>query len=272
MYDLAAQRSRAAALEAELKCLKANIGPPTVAYDVPVQPADIAPPETTAAQMSPLRPVTPIVVQGLSTNITQRQDIADALTWNPVNPYAADNCHGAGITSQPSFLSSAMDESTVCRTSSTYTQPQLSDPVHAHMPVRAFPRELPQPSNPGYMHRSDAFSRRPLHAFPRSQEPACTQSTMTSMLPCQPPCMPTRSPTHVDPPPSDHVLTSALPRPLTLVGPPSREDVVTSALPRPLTAAADFAYDTMQRPAYRVDDRNVEQLLAHWHTCHCRRL
>ena len=73
MYDLAAQRSRAAALEAELKCLKANIGPPTVAYEVvEVQPDDIAPPEVnTAVQMSPLRPVTPIVVQGLPANITQ---------------------------------------------------------------------------------------------------------------------------------------------------------------------------------------------------------
>jgi len=87
LYDLSRQSSRAAALEAELKCLKANIGPSTVAYEVPVQLDDIAPPEVTAAvQMSPLRPATPVtpidnlVVQGLPTNITQRQDIATALT------------------------------------------------------------------------------------------------------------------------------------------------------------------------------------------------
>jgi len=57
------------------------------------------------------------------------------------------------------------------------------------------------------------------------------------MLPCQPAYMPTRTP--------------------TLVGPPPTGDVLTSALPRPLTAPADFAYDTMQRPADCVDDRNV---------------
>jgi len=116
MYDLAAQRSRAAALEAELKCLKANIGPPTVA---PVQLDDIAPPETTTAvQMSPLRPATPAApvdnfVQGLPDSITQprppistvyRPDIADALTCNvhAVNPQSTDDCLGADIfASQP---------------------------------------------------------------------------------------------------------------------------------------------------------------------------
>ena len=263
MYDLAAQWSRAAALEAELKCLKANIGPPTVAYEVPAQLDDIAPPEvTTAVQISPLWPVMPIdnlAVQGLAANITQRQDIANALTWNSfvedANPYAADNCRGAGITSQPSFLSSATNEPTVCRTSSSYTQPQLSDPVPAHMPVRAFPRELPQPSNPGYMHQSDAFSRRPLHTFPRSlPELACTQSTMTSMLSCQPACMPTRTPTLVGPPSREDVVTSALPHPPIV----PVDDVLISALPRPPSAPADFAYNTMHRPADGVvDGRNV---------------
>jgi len=34
LYDLGRERSRAAALEAELKCLKATAGPPTVAYEV----------------------------------------------------------------------------------------------------------------------------------------------------------------------------------------------------------------------------------------------
>ena len=262
MYDLAAQRSRAAALEAELKCLKANIGPPTVAYEVievPVQPDDIAPPEiNTAVQMSPSRPVTPIVVQGLPANITQRQppvstvhrpDIADALTWNP---HAADtstvyNCHGTNMSAlQPPYMSSAVKEPTIYRTGSQYTQPQSS-----------------APSDLGYtQHQSDTLSRRPVttvsdpvhthipvHTFPRSLEPAYTQSTVTSTLPRQPAYMPTRSP--------------------TLVGPPPSDDVVTSALPRPPAAPGDLpSVDyTMQRVADRVDSRNVyahsiEQLLA----------
>jgi len=168
-----------------------------------------------------------------------------------------------------------------------------------------FPREQLQLSNLGSHHVSDTLSRMPaatvstdhvhthtlprrpvtavsdqLRAFPRSlPEPACTQSPVTSMLPCQlhiPHRMPTRPPPTGDvlisalprplTAPSEEVLTSALPRSPTLVGPPSREDVVTSALPHPPTAPADFAYDTMQRPADRVD-RNVytnssEQLLA----------
>jgi len=202
-----------------------------------------------------------------------------------------------------------MDEPTGCRAGPQYIQPQLSDPGYTHQSdtlprqlvtratvtdsVHTFPREQPSaPSNPGYTQQSDMLSRRPvtavsdsLHAFPRSLEPACTQSTMTSVLPCQPAYMPTRSPTLVGPPPSDdvpisalsrpltapseEVLTSALPRPLTLVGPPYREHVVTSALPRPLPVPADFAYDTMQRPVDFVDNRSnvytnsVEQLLAH---------
>jgi len=71
LYDLSRQCSRAAALEAELKCLKATTSPPTVAYavvEVPVQSDDTAPPTAdTVVQMSPSRPVTPIdnlVVQG----------------------------------------------------------------------------------------------------------------------------------------------------------------------------------------------------------------
>jgi len=116
LYDLSRQSSRAAALEAELKCLKANIGPPTVAYEVievPVQPGDIAPPETTTAvQMSPLRPDTPIVVQGLPANMAPRQppnsmvhrpDNAHALTSNiQAADTSADNCHGAGISTSQS--------------------------------------------------------------------------------------------------------------------------------------------------------------------------
>ena len=42
---------------------------------------------------------------------------------------------------------------------------------------------------------------------------------------------------------------------------------MTSALPRPPAAPGDFAYNTMQRPAERVDSRkmythSIEQLLA----------
>ena len=125
MYDLAAQRSRAAALEAELKCLKANIGPSTVAYEAPVQPADIPPPAVaTAVPMSPLRPATPvapidnIVVQGLPDSITQsrspistvyRPDTARALTRNvrAVDPQSADDCYSAGISTSQSPYHSA---------------------------------------------------------------------------------------------------------------------------------------------------------------------
>jgi len=288
LYDLSRQSSRAAALEAELKCLKVNIGPPTVAYEVPVQLDDIAPPEVnTAVQMSPLRPATPVTpidnfaVQGLPHDVTHRRppistvhrpDIAHALTSNihAVNPQSADNCYGADIstsrplysadsmsTSPPPFFSSAMsDQLSVCRT--VVTSARTRTPI-------SFPRELPQLTDPGYMRRQydtpphsqlHTLSRRPviavsdsLHAFPRSPpQLVCTQSTMTSMLPWQP------AYTHDGPPPSEDVLTSALPRPSSLVGPPSREDVVTSALPRPPTAPADFVYDTVQRPTDCIHD------------------
>jgi len=256
---------------------KSNIGPPTVAYEMPVQLDDIAPPEitTTVVPISPLRPVMPIdnlVVQGLPANITPRQlpvssvhrpDTAHALTSNFHAPDAStDNCHGAGVlTSRPPYFSSAVDESTGCR-AGPCELPQPSGPGSHHesdtLPrqlvtratvtdsVHTFSRELLQPSapsNPGYTHTPPHLQ---LRTFPRlPPQPACTQSTMTSMLPRTPPIVPV-----------DDVLTSALPRTLTLVGPPSREDVVTSALPRPLTAAADFAYDTTQRPVDCVDNRN----------------
>jgi len=164
LYDLSRQCSRAAALEAELKCLKATTSPPTVAYavvEVPVQSNDTAPPTAdTVVQMSPSRPVTPIdnlVVQGLPANLTQRRppvsaaivhrpDAADALTWHP---HAADtstvyNCHRTSTsTLQPPYMSSAMKEPTMYRPGPQYTQPQpsaASDPVYTrrrlpHLPV-----------------------------------------------------------------------------------------------------------------------------------------
>jgi len=63
LYDLSRQRSRAAALEAELKCLKATTGQPTVAYEVVEVPVldDIPPPDVdTVVQVSPSRPNTPV--------------------------------------------------------------------------------------------------------------------------------------------------------------------------------------------------------------------
>ena len=240
LYDLSRQSSRAAALEAELKCLKANIGPPTVAYEVPVQLDDIAPPEvTTAVQMSPLRLVTPVTpiddlaVQGLSPNITKRQDTAHALTWNPhvEDANTPDNCHGAGIlTSQPPCLSSAMDEPTVCRADSVHT----------------FPRELPQPSapsNPGYSHhQSDTLSRRPvtavsdpLHIFPRSLEPACTQPQQfyaPSVVAADPVLQQYQSDTH----PRLHMQSRLLPEPACI------QSTMTSVLPcQPVYPPCDMA-------------------------------
>jgi len=92
-------------------------------------------------------------------------------------------------------------------------------------------------------------------------QPASTQFTVTSMLPCQPAYMPTRTPTLVGPPSRDDVVTSALPRPPIV----PVDDVVTSALPRPpaVPGSGPFIDNAMQRPVDRVDNRNVEQLLAH---------
>jgi len=216
LYDLSRQCSRAAALDAELKCLKATAGPPTVAYDVvevPVQSDDIAPPEVnTVVQISPSRSVTPVdnlVVQGLPANLTQRRppvsaaivhrpDAADALTWHP---HAADtstvySCHGTSTsTLQPSFLPSAMHESTVYRSGPEYTQPQqfyappvvASDPVYTHYQSDTQPRLHTQPRMPAATAIAEqAYTHMPAHTFPRLLEPACTQSTVTSALPRQP--------------------------------------------------------------------------------------
>ena len=161
LYDLSRQCSRAAALEAELKCLKATTGPPTVAYEVvevPVHSDDIAPLTADAVvQMSPSRPVTPVdnlVVQGLAANLTQRQppvstaivhrpDVADALIRHP---HAADTrtvytSHGTSqSTLQQSFMPASVHEPTMYRPGPQHTQPQqfyappvvASDPVCTH--------------------------------------------------------------------------------------------------------------------------------------------
>ena len=155
MYDLAAQRSHAAALEAELKCLKATAGPATVAYEVVEVPVDDIPPPAvdTVVQVSSSRhvddadtPVDNLVVQSLAADITQRHpsmsasivhrpDIADALT---VRPYAADTrtvYSSDSISAQTlhrPFMPSPMHEPTMYRPGPEHTQPQqyfASDPV-----------------------------------------------------------------------------------------------------------------------------------------------
>ena len=279
MYDLAAQRSRASALEAELKCLKANIGPSTVA---PVQPDDIASLEaTTAMQMTPSRPVTPIA------------DTAHALTWNP---YATDTSaeysyRAASMSAlRPPYLSSVMDEPTA-----QYTQPQMSD----------------LGCNPGFTHQSDTLSRQPEYTFSRSLLRSAT--AVTSMLPCQPAYTPTHTTTRVRPPSTDDVMTSALPRPPTVpmddvltsalfdshgaltdqaythtpphsqsrtfsrsFEPACTQSTMTSALPRPPAALGDLPSvdDTIQRPADRVDAVICTHtaLNSCWQICQRRRL
>ena len=161
LYDLSRDRSHAAALGAELKCLKANVGPPTVAYEVvevPVQSDDIAPPTIdTVVQMPPLRPDTPVdnfVVQSLAADMTQRHppvsasivhrpDVADALIRHP---HAADTrtvytSHGTSqSTLQQSFMPASVHEPTMYRPGPQHTQPQqfyappvvASDPVCTH--------------------------------------------------------------------------------------------------------------------------------------------
>jgi len=302
LYDLSRQSSRAAALEAELNCLKANIGPPSVA---PVQSADTAPPEINTAMQMPLsRPVSPIdnfVLQGLSANINQRRspvsiihssDTAHALTSNPDATDVSTVCgdHAAGISTlrRPYFFSE-IDEPTA-----QYTQPQWSDPGSTHHQRRRLPH-LPVTT------ASDSVRTHvPEHTFSRFlPEPASTQSTVTSM-------MPPRKPTFLDPPARHDALTSALPRPPILpmhdavtsalfdghgmlteqaythtpphsqlhpfprsLEPAGTQSTMTSALPRPPTVpgsvpTVDY---TIQRPADRVDSRkmythSVEQLLA----------
>jgi len=267
LYDLSRQSARAAALEAELKCVKANLAPPTVAYEiVDVQSADIAPPiVNTAVQVPPSRPVTP-------TSIEYRPNIADTLTWNRsvADTTLVYSRHDVGIsTLEPPYLSS---ESTICRTDLQYTQPQLSDrgytPPHqsdtlSRRPITtAANLVLPQyqsdtqPRTPAATDITDHASTR---TFSRSMpQSAGTQSMLTSAL--------LRPSTLVRPPPRDNVVTSALPRLPTVPGDSAdRADgrnMVTSVLPRPPAAPGEFAYDTMQRPADRVYTHSIEQLLA----------
>ena len=250
MYDLAAQRSRAAALEAELNCLKANVGPSTVAYeviDVPVQSVDVPPPDVDAAvRLSPPRPVTPTVVQ--------RSDITDAFAScsDAADARTEYSYHGDEMLMlRPPFLSSEVDASAAqciqppsLSTEVTDLSAQCAPPSGSVRTRRRLPQvPVAAAFDRGYIqHESDTLPRRLPHTFPRSPPETVMTSAavprplaapvdhvMTSMLPCQPPHVPTRAPTLVDPPSRDdvHEMTSTLP-----THPPARHDVMISALPR----------------------------------------
>jgi len=212
LYDFSRERSHAAALEAELKCLKATVGPSTVAYEVvevPVQSDDIPPPaDDNVVQVSTSRHVdyadTPVdnrVVQGLAATMTQRQpsmpasivhrpDVAAALT---LQPHAADtrtvySSHGTSQSTLPqSFISSSMPEPTRYRPGPQYTQPPqyfASDSVYMQHQSDIQPRT---PVTCATAASGPVHTPRPAHTFPRSLiQPACTQSTVTSPSPCQP--------------------------------------------------------------------------------------
>jgi len=273
-YDLSRHSSRAAALEAELNCSKANIG---LSAAAPVQSDDIPPPAiTTAVQLSPSRPVTP--------NVVQRPDITDTLTSSSyavdVNadygyyatdtstlrpPFLSSEIHETNeLTAQymPPFLSSEVDES-----AAQCMSPQPSGLVRPrrrlpHLPVAAA-------TDQGYLrHESDTLSRRPVAAFSRFlPEPASTQSTaMTSV-------MPPRTPTFLDPPARDDALISAFSRqpehtfsrsasavtsmlPCQLANAPTRpppvDDVMTSMVPRPFAVPADKVMTSTALPRLPV--------------------
>ena len=78
MYDLAAERARAASLEAELKYLKATVGQATVAYEV-VQVPDV---ETDSHSTTPMPAV-----------VVHRPDTIQAPTSQPHTLATHDNAH-----------------------------------------------------------------------------------------------------------------------------------------------------------------------------------
>ena len=84
MYDLAAERARAASLEAELKYLKASAGPATVAYQI-VQVPDVEP---ALLATSPT----------LAAIVVHRSDTSQALTSQP-HTYATHDDVGIQRTS-----------------------------------------------------------------------------------------------------------------------------------------------------------------------------
>jgi len=210
LYDLARERSHAAALEAELQCLKATVGPPTVAYEVvevPVQSDDIpSPADDAVVQVSTSRHVdyadTPVdnrVVQGLAATMTQRQssmpasivhrpDVAAALALQPhaadtLTVYSSDNTSIA--TLQLSFMSSSMPEPTRYRPGPQYTQPQqyfASDSVYTQHQSDIQPRT---PVTCATAASDPVHTPRPAHTFPRSSlEPAYAHPAVTSPSPC----------------------------------------------------------------------------------------
>ena len=109
----------------------------------------------------------------------------------------------------------------------THTLPRrpvtaVSDSLHA------IPREMPQLTSAlprqldtrATVTTDPVPAHMPVRAFSRSPQPACTQSTqsMTSMLPGQPAEMPLGTTTRVRPLARHDVLISALPRPLSVPG------------------------------------------------------
>ena len=278
MYDMAAQRSRAAALEAELSCLKANIGSSTVA---PVQSVDIAPPEVaTAIPLSPLRSVTPTVVQrsDIVTSLTSYSDGADARTE------CADRDAEISTLSRPSLFceTDALTAQNIQRPSLSFDASELTaqympprssavtDLVHTHMPMPAFPRTRsppapvgaqytePQMSDLGSAHRSDTPSRRLPHTFSRSASAASrppaapVQDVMTSMMPPRPP-------------PVDELMTSMPIRPFA-PSVPVGEVMTSAALPRPLAVPVDHTMTSTalpRQPAAAVSDPVLPPYQAH---------
>jgi len=131
MYDLAAERARAAALETELQCLKATAGPATVAYEVvgvQVQSYDISPP---AVDVDAAAPIDNLVVQNLAADMTQqlpsmpapivyRHDIAHAPPPHAVDTHTV---YSSALLRQPPHTSSSMHESVIYQ----------SDPAYSHI-------------------------------------------------------------------------------------------------------------------------------------------
>jgi len=156
--------------------------------------------------MSPSRPVTPVdnlVVQGLPAGMTRRRppvsvaivhgpDVADTLIRRsrPADTSTVYSCHSTSTsTLQPSFVPSAMRASTMYRSGPECTQSQqfyapsvvASDPVFTQYQLDTQPR---MPTIGAIAEH--AYTHTPLHTFSRPMtQPACTQSTVTSALPCQ---------------------------------------------------------------------------------------
>ena len=122
----------------------------------------------------------------MSASILHRPDVADALVQHP---HTADtrtvySSHGTSqSTLQQSFMPASVHEPTMYRPGPERIQPQqyfASDPVFTQYQPDTLPRRpvtCATVSDPVRTHM-------PVHTFPRSLQLACTQSTVTSALPC----------------------------------------------------------------------------------------